>query len=278
MASLPPFTPGALITDGEPVNATVTNRPIQPLVNRMYQVVNYKEVVATGNYTIQSNEDVMIYVNNTSPVTLTLPSAQNQFIHKRIRIRKVSYNTQTVTVQCASGNTIENRFQPTANPTDTTTTLVVPGDEIELEPQGAIWRVNTINLPRSSFRVFLYGGVTQNVGSTYANLVMDNNSNNFNPFGLWNHNTNRYRALYDGLYILSYTLYLSNSTLTYYLNTCLENPFENTAYQITSSGDRNVIGTHLVYLTAGRELFVRIRTTSGSGSYFDHRVNIAYLG
>jgi len=277
MASLPPFTPGALITDGEPVNATVTNRPIQPLVNRMYQVVNYKELVVTSNYTIQSNEDVMIYVNNTSPVTLTLPLAQNQFIHKRIRIRKVSYNTQTVTVQCASGNTIENRFQPTANPTDTTTTLVVPGDEIELEPQGTIWRVNTINLPRLGFRVFLFGGTTQNVGTTFANLAFENNSNNFNPFGLWNHNTNKYRALYDGLYILSYALYLTGSA-TYELETCWDNPFERTVHITVSPGSRPVTVSHLVYLTAGRELFVRIRTTSGSGSYLDHRVNIAYLG
>ena len=277
MASLPPFTPGALITDGEPVNATVTNRPIQPLVNRMYQVVNYKEVVTTGNYTIQSNEDVMIYVSNTNPVTLTLPSAQNQFIHKRIRIRKVSYNTQTVTVQCASGNSIENRFQPTAHPTDITTTLAVPGDEIELEPQGTIWRVNTINLPRLGFRVFLFGGTTQNVGTTFANLAFENNSNNFNPLGLWNYNTNKYRALYDGLYILSYALYLTGSA-TYELETCWDNPFERTVHITVSPGGRPVTVSHLVYLTAGRELFVRIRTTSGSGSYLDLRVNIAYFG
>ena len=277
MASLPPFTPGALITDGEPVNATVTNRPIQPLVNRMYEVVNYKEVVTTGNYTIQSNEDVMIYVNNTSPVTLTLPLAQNQFIHKRIRIRKVSYNTQTVTVQCASGNFIEDRFQPTANPTWTTTSLIVPGDEIELEPQGTIWRVNTINLPRSGFRVFLFGSTTQNIGTTFANLAFENNPNNFNPLGLWNYNTNKYRALYDGLYILSYALYLTGSA-TYELETCWDNPFERTVHITVSPGGRPVTVSHLVYLTAGRELFVRIRTTSGSGSYLDHRMNIAYLG
>jgi hypothetical protein len=277
MASLPPFTPSALITDYEPVNADVTNRPIQPLVNRMYEVVNYKEVVVTSNYTIQSNEDVLIYVNNTSPVTLTLPSAQNQFIHKRIRIRKVSYNTQTVTVQCASGNSIENRFQPTAHPTDTTTTLVAPGDEIELEPQGTIWRVNTINLPRSGFRVFLFGSTTQNIGTTFANLAFENNSNNFNPLGLWNYNTNKYRALYDGLYILSYALYLTGSA-TYELETCWDNPFERTVHITVSPGGRPVTVSHLVYLTAGRELFVRIRTTSGSGSYLDHRVNIAYFG
>jgi len=277
MASLPPFTPSALITDNEPVNAAVTNRPIQPLVNRMYEVVNYREVVTTGNYTIQSNEDVMIYVSNTNPVTLTLPSAQNQFIHKRIRIRKVSYNTQTVTVQCASGNTIENRFQPTTHPTDITTTLVVPGDEIELEPQGTIWRVNTINLPRLGFRVFLFGGTTQNVGTTFANLAFENNSNNFNPLGLWNYNTNKYRALYDGLYILSYALYLTGSA-TYELETCWDNPFERTVHITVSPGGRPVTVSHLVYLTAGRELFVRIRTTSGSGSYLDHRMNIAYLG
>ena len=277
MASLPPFTPGALITNNEPVNATVTNRPIQPLVNRMYEVVNYREAVTTGNYTIQSNEDVMIYVSNTNPVTLTLPLAQNQFIHKRIRIRKVSYNTQTVTVQCASGNTIENRFQPTTHPTDITTTLVVPGDEIELEPQGTIWRVNTINLPRLGFRVFLFGGTTQNVGTTFANLAFENNSNNFNPLGLWNYNTNKYRALYDGLYILSYALYLTGSA-TYELETCWDNPFERTVHITVSPGSRPVTVSHLVYLTAGRELFVRIRTTSGSGSYLDLRVNIAYLG
>jgi hypothetical protein len=278
MASLPPFTPGALITDGEPVNATVTNRPIQPLVNRMYEVVNYKEVVITGNYTIQSNEDVMIYVNNTSPVTLTLPLAQNQFIHKRIRIRKVSYNTQTVTVQCASGNTIENRFQPTANPTDTTTTLVVPGDEIELEPQGTIWRVNTINLPYGIFAVGLVSNSTQNISTTAVNLVMDNaNNSDFNPLGLWSYTTNKFTAPYAGTYVLSYAILLASGT-NYALTTFMDNPWQQTAYTQTFSGGTTAILTHLIYLTAGRQLLVRINTTSGNGSYTNRRVNISYLG
>ena len=278
MASLPPFTPSALITDYEPVNADVTNRPIQPLVNRMYQVVNYKEVVATSNYTIQSNEDVMIYVNNTSPVTLTLPLAQNQFIHKRIRIRKVSYNTQTVTVQCASGNTIENRFQPTANPTDTTTTLVVPGDEIELEPQGTIWRVNTINLPYGIFAVGLVSNSSKNVGTTSVPLEMDNaNNSDFNPLGLWSYTTNKFTAPYAGTYVLSYAVLLSGGT-NYILTTFMDNPFQQTAYEQTFSGGTTAILTHLIYLQTNRELFVRIKTTSGTGSYTNRRVNISYLG
>ena len=278
MASLPPFTPSALITDNEPVNAAVTNRPIQPLVNRMYEVVNYKEVVTTGNYTIQSNEDVMIYVNNTGPVTLTLPLAQNQFIHKRIRIRKVSYNTQTVTVQCASGNTIENRFQPTANPTNIITTLVVPGDEIELEPQGTIWRVNTINLPYGIFAVGLISSSTQNISTTAVSLVMDNaNSNDFNPLGLWSYTTNKFTAPYAGTYVLSYAILLASGT-NYVLTTFMDNPWQQTAYTQTFSGGTTAILTHLIYLTVGRELLVRINTTSGNGSYTNRRVNISYLG
>jgi len=278
MASLPPFTPGALISDGEPVNVTVTNRPIQPLVNRMYEVVNYKEVVVTSNYTIQSNEDVMIYVNNTTPITLTLPLAQNQFIHKRIRIRKVSYNTQPVTVACASGNTIEDRFQPTANPTATTTSLVVPGDEIELEPQGTIWRINTINLPYGIFAVGLVSSSTQNINTTGVPLVMDNaNNNDFNPLGLWNYSTNRFTAPYAGTYVLSYTVLLASGT-NYIFTTFMDNPNQQTAYTQTFSGGTTAILTHLIYLTANRQLFIRINTTSGNGSYTNRRVNISYLG
>jgi len=278
MASLPPFTPSALITDGEPVNATVTNRPIQPLINRMYEVVNYKELVVTNNYTIQSNEDVMIYVNNTGPITLTLPLAQNQFIHKRIRIRKVSYNTQTVTVQCASGNTIEDRFQPTTNPTETTTSLVVPGDEIELEPQGTIWRVNTINLPYGIFAVGLVSSSTQNIGTTGVPLVMDNaNNSDFNPLGLWNYSTNRFTAPYAGTYVLSYAVLLAGGT-NYSLTTFMDNPIQQTAYTQIFSGGTTAILTHLIYLTVGRQLYIRINTTGGNGSYTNRRVNISYLG
>ena len=278
MASLAPFTPGALISNGEPVDATVTNRPIQPLINRMYEVVNYQEVVVTSNYTVQSNQDVMIYVNNTTPVTITLPLAENQFIHKRIRIRKVSFNMQTVTVQCASGNTIEDRFRPTTNPTNTTLPLVVPGDEIELEPQGTIWRVNTINLPYGLFSVGLVSSSTQNINTTTVNLVMDNaNSSDFNPLGLWNYTTNKFKAPYAGTYVLSYAVLLSSGT-NYILTTFMDNPWQQTAYTQTFSGGTTAILTHLIYLDTNRELLIRINTTSGNGSYTNRRVNISYLG
>ena len=277
MASLAPFTPGALISNGEPVDATVTNRPIQPLINRMYEVVNYQEVVVTSNYTVQSNQDVMIYVNNTTPVTITLPLAENQFIHKRIRIRKVSYNTQTVTVQCASGNTIEDRFRPTTNPTNTTLPLVVPGDEIELEPQGTIWRVNQINLPIQYCSVDLFSDNPQSIGTTMTNLIMENNSNNFNPLGLWNYTTNKFTAIYSGFYSITCAIYVASGA-NYYGAIYMGNPVLTTNFETGASGGSRIMLTTSVYLTVGRELYILIKTEGGTGTYGTRHVNINYLG
>ena len=275
MASLPPFTPGALISDGEPVNANVTNRPIQPLINRMYEVVDYNEVVVTGNYTVQQNKDVMIYVNNSLAVTITLPLAQNQFIHKRIRIRKVSSNLSNVYIVAPGGNSLESRFRPLEN---AAVVLKVPGDEVELEPQNTVWRVNNINLPRDYTGVGLVSSSSQSVSTSLSNLVMDNaNNNDFNPLGLWSYGGNYFLAPYNGTYVLSYAVLLGSGT-NYRIVTFLDNPLQQTSYDQNFNGGTTAIVTHMIYMEAGRYLRIRISTTGGNGSYTNRRVNIAFLG
>lgn len=134
------------ITGGEPVNAAVVNRLVQNsggLVTRVSELSN-NLTVTSGNsdVTIIANRDVLILCNNTVDITVTLPAASTQY--KRITIKKTANNTNTVTIQRAGSDTIEDPTNPLTTPIATSFVLYTADSSVSYNTSGNTWRINDL--------------------------------------------------------------------------------------------------------------------------------------
>jgi hypothetical protein len=202
MATQTLFTPGTAITNGEAVNATVTNRIVNSsggVNDTLLQVSGYRDVLTgDSNQTVTANYDVCYYCNNTTNITITLPPASTQLVNKNIRIIKIGNNTATVTVQRAGSDTIGNPYSLISVPVDTSFVIYAPGEYYEYNASGNVWYALNYNFPESYFNA--------NVRSTtFQSAVASGTITAFNtelrdPSDSWNSSTYRYTAKVSGVY------------------------------------------------------------------------------
>jgi len=208
--NLPAFTPGTTISNGEQVNAVVSNRQHIPANSQLITISDQTEVITgNSNTTITSNQGVLIYCTNTSDITITLPTASLQSVIKPIKIKKSANNAALVTILCAGADTIENPINPLTTPTETSLILRSANSSVTLNSQGNTWRVLDYFYP-SVVKVVaaLTGFITlvANVASTvvFNSEFIDINNN-------YNQSTGVFTAPYDGYYQFSGTSGFFNS-------------------------------------------------------------------
>jgi hypothetical protein len=202
MATQTLFTPGTAITNGEAVNATVTNRIVNSsggVNDTLLQVSGYRDVLTgNSNQTVTANYDVCYYCNNTTNITITLPPASTQLANKNIRIIKIGNNTATVTVQRAGSDTIGNPYSLISVPVDTSFVIYAPGEYYEYNASGNVWYALNYNLPTSYFNANVRS--TANQISVASGTVVGFNTELRDPSDSWNSSTYRYTAKVAGVY------------------------------------------------------------------------------
>jgi hypothetical protein len=202
MATQTLFTPGTAITNGEAVNATVTNRIVNSsggVNDTLLQVSGYRDVLTgNSNQTVTANYDVCYYCNNTTNITITLPPASTQLVNKNIRIIKIGNNTATVTVQMAGSDTIGNPYSLISVPVDTSFVIYAPGEYYEYNASGNVWYALNYNFPESYFNANVRSTTSQS--AVASGTITAFNTELRDPSDSWNSSTYRYTAKVPGVY------------------------------------------------------------------------------
>jgi hypothetical protein len=206
MANQSALTTPTLITNGEDVSASVTNRIVNNAGGLLTTVtaLSGNLEVTSGNATVNivGNRDVMILCNNTSNIVVNLPPASSQLVTKKIRIRKTQNNLATITVTRNGSDVIDNPFAPTGVPVSTTLILYLPGEEFEFISDGNVWRVGII----SSSNYLTFAHVNRNLGvqnvTTSVASAMNNKVAGTDIFNWYNTSTFRYTPQVPGRYMV----------------------------------------------------------------------------
>jgi hypothetical protein len=217
MATQTLFTPGTAITNGEAVNATVTNRIVNSsggVNDTLLQVSGYRDVLTgNSNQTVTANYDVCYYCNNTTNITITLPPASTQLANKNIRIIKIGNNTATVTVQRAGSDTIGNPYSLISVPVGTNFVIYLPNESYEWNASGNVWYALNYSLPVSQYRCEAFRSSNQALGTGTFDRV-NFNAESFDIGSFFDSTTNfRATPLIAGVYIVNYScVFLSGAS------------------------------------------------------------------
>jgi hypothetical protein len=93
----------------------------------------------SGNATLTQNVDCIVNVSAGSNITVTLPAATGQKFG--IWIKKIDQTYNTITIQCAGSDKIEDPNNPLTSPTATSLVLRNPDAGFLIFPVGTIWRI-----------------------------------------------------------------------------------------------------------------------------------------
>lgn len=229
---------------------------------------NKATVTADANTTLVQNRDCTALILNTANRVYTLPPLAGQVFP--ILIEKTSNNFFTITVnRNAAPDTIENPFEATAVPVNTSLTLKLPGEAYLFIPSGTYWRVVTLNFPKDQLSIRVSGG-TQAIGSSPTILTAATVTSN--PGSLWNTATSVYTALYTGYY--NYSCFIDftgglNWSFFPFVNAAAS-PIE--AFEVRTAEFYTFSSS--VYLTAGQTLDLRLSVASGSFNVFRKNIYI----
>jgi hypothetical protein len=143
MPNTPALTLPLLISNGEAVNATVTNRIVNSsggLLDTVTLLANHTEIVTgNSNIVVTSNQLRKIYCTNTSNIIVDLPTASTQLLTKDIEVIKIGKNTATVTIRRTGVDTLGAPWDSTVTPINTTIPLLIPGESVKWQGTGNIW-------------------------------------------------------------------------------------------------------------------------------------------
>jgi hypothetical protein len=255
MATQTLFTPGTAITNGEAVNATVTNRIVNSsggVNDTLLQVSGYRDVLTgNSNQTVTANYDVCYYCNNTTNITITLPPASTQLANKNIRIIKIGNNTATVTVQRAGSDTIGNPYSLISVPVGTNFVIYLPNESYEWNASGNVWYCGNFSINKEAI------GCTVTLGSNQAitgTQDMNFNTELYDRGGFWNTSTFRWTPIIpNGKWKATLSLLYNSGTSArlsglIYKNTttiseCYTPPTADTANTINISTEITLNGT-----------------------------------
>lgn len=277
--NVPSLTVPTYITAGEPVNSAVVNRLVQNsggLVDRVSQISNNLTVTSgNSNVTITANQDILILCNNTTNITVTLPTASSQY--KRITVKKTANNNATVTIQRSGSDTIEDPTNPLSTPTATSYVIITVDSSITLISSGNTWR----------FIDFYFNNRLQAKATTTTNQSLTNASwtkinfetevfdfnNNYD--GATNYN---YTVPITGLYEIKSTLQVTSATsaiIAIYKN----NSIIDRGNIIPKSSSLNIglIYDDIHLLTAGDVIDTRCYS-SGVGTVEPGEISKFYIG
>jgi len=273
-----PLTVPTYITAGEPVNASVVNRLVQNsngLVTRVTESSNNLTVISgNSNVTITANQDVLILCNNTTNITVTLPPASTQY--KRIVIKKTANNTNTVTIQRAGSDTIEDPTNPLTTPTATSYVLATVDSSVTYVSSGNTWRVADLYSTKNTKVKAWRTGALALPAATYTTIVFDNEVQDTQ--NIYNTSTGVFTAPVTGEYLLTGHIGLFstsarddvialdiNGTETLILHQRISNANAPTAYSIAQQ----------ITLTAGQ--YIRVQGYTSLAGEIRPGKNLAYV-
>lgn len=191
----------ALITSAG-VNSLIT--PIRTLVN----AVDNKTAVRTSTtpYTITANTELVLDVDcSGGNKVVTLPAATGQT--NGIYIKKIDSSSNTLTVNVAGSDKIEDPLSPALVPSATSYILRFPDQQVLLFPEGVNWRIryNYIN-NRVRVRAYKNASQTVNSGNTDKVLFQAEEYDDYNNFA-----SSTFTVPFAGYYDVSGILDISGS-------------------------------------------------------------------
>lgn len=260
-----PLTVPTYITAGEPVNASVVNRLVQNsngLVTRVTESSNNLTVISgNSNVTITANQDVLILCNNTTNITVTLPPASTQY--KRIAIKKTANNTNTVTIQRAGSDTIEDPTNPLTTPIATSYVLLTVDSQVTYVSSGNTWRVADFYSPPVFCRVYTTNNQNINGDQKIYFNVSEFNVNNFFSVGTTG-TTSRFQPLIAGYYELnSQVLYQDGTSTRLGLLFKKQTTLINESGLSTSAGYQVISANQITYMNGSTDYIEIFGTTLG---------------
>lgn len=194
-------------------NITVSSDGINDRLAQLTNNIKRELTNADNGASLNQNQDTGIFCNATSGAfAITLPALSGQY--KSILVKKhkdVSYNT--VTINAAGSDTIQNINSPLAVFTATNFKLTSPDQYVVFTPTTAGWEITSIKDPVVNFQADLTTG-SYSVTDTEAKLYYNNEV--YDTGGYYNPATTgvggRHTPLIAGMYDYNAAAYFASGT------------------------------------------------------------------
>jgi hypothetical protein len=253
---------------GGPLTEVAMDAPFLPLNALANEVMDQRAMaVITANTVLVGNRDIFVPVSTAGGnVTITLPSAAIQ-ARQPILIKKVSQDTNTITIQRAGADTIEDPNNPLLSPTATSITMRIPDSGIWLfpVPSTTAWRVMYKYSPRrvgaEAFRITSNQTVTGNF------QLVQLNAETYDDLSLYNAGTYQYTVPVKGRYLVSACLLINGGGSTemeayVYRNGANAKSIARTSAATTSA--TKLVGSPVIDCNVGDTLEIRLSVITGS--------------
>lgn len=215
----PSFTP-SVHTNGDLANKANFDAVDAPQNNFISAIDDLRDLgVLTSNTVLVQNRDIMAAMDAASGNrSFTLPAATGQRFP--ITLKKVDTSSNTVTINRAGSDTIEDPTNPLLSPTATSFVLRLPDEAITLYPFGTTqWRVVKHYKPN---RIYAAAYQTSPQALTVAaNETLVNFQNDStppfgaDPYGFFDISTNRFTPLMPGRYLITSTIGFQSGSSAY---------------------------------------------------------------
>lgn len=200
LVRLPSFTPTPDIPFGGDVTSSGVNTPDNNIENYIDTVDIFSAGTLTGSTTI-TNANVLNFCNaNSASFTVTLPLASS-VTTAALRFKKIDTSINTITLQCAGTDVIENPFGALTTPTSTSYLMRFPDEEVTIYPiSSGVYRIIS-RYVNHRFRVRAFKTVNQNVlnGQT---LIFESDSGTIGYDLNNNFASNTYTCPVSGFYLV----------------------------------------------------------------------------
>lgn len=297
MSVFPSFSAGADIVFGSLAQSSKINdikSPIETFISALAggSVLNGDHTSATN---ITANKNPIVFINASGGnATVNLPSAGSHSLFP-IYIKKIDNSVNTVTINRAGSDTIENPDGPIATPTATSVVLRFSGEALLLYPRSTYWQVLDKEWYVPSIRVYKDDAQTITTSSAKVNFNVVNDyptSSAYDTFNLWDTVNYRYNVRRSGVYLVGGSVTVASGTSSFlqldaYLNSTsvyqVNFPYDQVA---TTNAIVGSLPAQQIRATAGDTIQLQANVTAGSRSLFSSGVGrqrftffeISYVG
>jgi hypothetical protein len=258
----PSFTPD-VHTNGDLANKANFDAVDVPQNNFISAIDDLRDLgVLTSSTVLVQNRDIMAAMNAASGNRFfTLPSATGQRFP--ITLKKVDTSSNTVTINRAGSNTIEDPANPLLSPTATSFVLRQPDECVTLYPFGTTqWRI----LKHYTPELYVYAKVyaSSSTAVTNTTTVITFNSESWDYSSNYNTFTNKFTVPIDGIYELKAKIGFDNgggSANSFYPMFYVNGTNRGRFYEVYGQSGSNTgfYGETHLSLVAGDEIDIRAR-------------------
>jgi len=214
----PTYTPVSTtpIANGLTNNASDVKNGLDTINTYLAGIDAQTVVNATSGTTTLTAGQTLVWADASSGnVTINLPSASGVSLQP-IMIKRIDTSNNTVTINRAGSDVIEDPFNPLATPVATSFNHLILCDSwVALYPKSTAWRVIDMDLKVGNLSCYLSTSTAQSVNNiTFTKLTYGVGSERYDPYAMHDTSTNTSRITIkkSGTYIISSNIRFADSS------------------------------------------------------------------